>query len=63
MFRQTLLAKHGKLVFIPQHKLSSSGVAELAAYLQQELEAVVEALWRPIAAEGVVTSLHMFPPC
>ncbi len=40
MFKQTLLAKHGKLVLIPQHKLSSS-VDELAAYLQQELEAAV----------------------
>ena len=40
MFRRALLAKHGKLVLIPQHKLSSS-VEELAAYLQQELEAAV----------------------
>ena len=41
MFRQALLAKHGKLVLIPQHKLSSSSVDGLAAYLQQELEAAV----------------------
>ena len=42
MFRRTLLAKHGKLVLIPQLKLSSSSsVDELAAYLQQELEAAV----------------------
>ena len=40
MFKQTLLAKHGKLILIPQSKLSSS-VDELAAYLQQELEAAV----------------------
>ncbi|DBB06840.1 TPA: hypothetical protein ACH3X3_009500 [Trebouxia sp. C0006] len=40
MFKQTLLAKHGKLILIPQSKLSSS-IDELAAYLQQELEAAV----------------------
>ena len=39
-FKRALLAKHGKLVLNPQHKLSSS-VDELAAYLQQELEAAV----------------------
>ncbi len=42
MVKQTLLAKHGKLVFIPQHELSSNSVDELAAYLHQELEAAVE---------------------
>jgi len=38
-----LLAKHGKLMIISQRKLSSSSssVDNLAAYLQQELEAVV----------------------
>ncbi|DBA89015.1 TPA: hypothetical protein ACH3X2_000231 [Trebouxia sp. C0005] len=41
VFRRALLAKHGKLVLILQHKLSSSDIDELAAYLQQELEAVV----------------------
>ena len=41
MFKRALLAKHGKPVLMPQHKLSSS-VEELAAYLQQELEAAVE---------------------
>ena len=42
MFRQALLVKHGKLVLILVHKLSSSSsVDDLAAYLQQELEAVV----------------------
>jgi len=41
MFRRTLLAKHGKLVLIPQHKLSSHSVDDLAAYLQQELETAV----------------------
>ena len=40
VFRRAFLAKHGKLVLIPQHKLSSSDIDELAAYLQQELEAV-----------------------
>ena len=45
MFRRALLAKHGKLVLIPQHILSSSSssVDNLAAYLQQELEAAVGA--------------------
>ena len=38
--RQTWLAKHGKLVIIPQHQRSRSSVAGLAAHLQQELEAV-----------------------
>ncbi len=42
MFRRALLAKHGKLVLIPGHKLSSSSVDDLAAYLQQELEAALE---------------------
>ena len=37
--RQTWLVKHGKLVLISQHGLSSS-VADLATYLQQDLEAV-----------------------
>ena len=42
MFRQALLAKHGRLVLIPHQKLSSSSSADgLAAYLQQELEAAV----------------------
>ena len=42
IFRRVLLAKHGKLVLIPRHKLSSSSSAdELAAYVQQELEAAV----------------------
>ncbi len=41
MFRRALLAKHGKLILILQHKLSSGGVDDLAAYLQQALEAVV----------------------
>ena len=42
MFRQAVLAKHGKLVLIPGHKLSSSSnVDNLATYLQQELEAIV----------------------
>ncbi len=40
MFKQALLAKHGKLVIIPQRKLSSS-VDDLAPYLQEELEAAV----------------------
>ncbi len=41
IFKQTLLAKHGKLVLIPQQKLSSHNDDDLAAYLQQELEAAV----------------------
>ena len=41
MFRQRLLAKHGKLVLIPGHKLSNSSIDGLAVYLQQELEAAV----------------------
>ncbi len=41
MFKQTLLAKHGKLILIPQRQLSSHSVNDLAAYLQQELEAAV----------------------
>ena len=41
MFRRALLAKHGKLILIPQHKLSSSSIDDLAAYLQQELAAEV----------------------
>jgi len=40
VFRQTLLAKHGKLILIPQHELSRSSLDDLAAYLQQKLEAV-----------------------
>ena len=41
MFRRALLAKHGKLILIPQHKLSSSSIDDLAAYLHQELGAAV----------------------
>ncbi len=41
MFRRALLAKHGKLVLIPHHKLSSSSLDELATDLQQALEATV----------------------
>ena len=40
VFRQTLLAKHGKLILIPLRELIRSSVPDLAAYLQQELEAV-----------------------
>ncbi|DBB06787.1 TPA: hypothetical protein ACH3X3_009452 [Trebouxia sp. C0006] len=40
-FRQKLLAKHGKLVLISRHELSRSSLDDLAAYLQQEIEAAV----------------------
>ncbi len=40
MFRQTLLAKHGKLVLIPRREIVRSSVTDLAACFQQELEAV-----------------------
>ncbi|DBA85652.1 TPA: hypothetical protein ACH3X1_005226 [Trebouxia sp. C0004] len=39
-FRQTLLAKHGKLILVPKHELSRNSVPDLAAYLQQGLQAV-----------------------
>ncbi len=33
MFRQALLAKHGKLIFIPQRELSRHSIDDLAAWL------------------------------
>ena len=41
VFKRALLAKHGKLVIIPQRQLSSHSVDDLAAYLQQQLEAAL----------------------
>ena len=58
MFRQTLLAKHGKLIFIPPRELSSS-VTDLAAYLQQELAAVAEGSLLPTAAEHDGSAGHV----
>lgn len=39
LFRHALLAKHGPLVMLPEDKLRL-GSEELAAYLQEEVEAV-----------------------
>jgi len=40
-FKRALLAKHGKLVFISQRELSRHSVDDLAANLQQKLEAAL----------------------
>ena len=62
-FKTALLAKHGKLMTICQHKLSSHSVDDLAAHLQQELEAAVggslEACGMPLGMSSAPLRIYL----